>query len=139
MENPGRPSKPYPWLQTQFGVQNAQFSPDGKWVAYQSTESGRFEIYVAPFPGPGGKLSVSRAGGTRPRWRRNGKEIFYLSRDYRLMAAPVNANGSTMEIGEPRELFAFRSTGVGLPYDVSEDGQRFLGGRAARRHREQRQ
>ncbi len=126
LENPGRPPKPYPWLQTQYSVQNGQFSPDGKWVAYQSIESGRSEIYVAPFPGPGEKLPVSRAGGVRPRWGKNGKEIFYLSLDDMLIAASVNSNGSTMEIGETRSLFGFPSTGVGVSYDVSDDGKRFL-------------
>jgi eukaryotic-like serine/threonine-protein kinase len=126
LENQGRAPKPYPWLQTQFSAQNAQFSPDGKWVAYQSIESGRFEIYVAPFQGPGGKLPVSRAGGVQPRWRKDGKEIFYLSLDYRLIAAAVKSNGSTMEIGETRSLFGFPSTGVGVSYDVSDDGKRFL-------------
>jgi Tol biopolymer transport system component len=126
LEDPGRPPKPYPWLHTQFQVQNAQFSPDGRWIAYQSSESGRFEIYVAPFQGPGGKLPVSRIGGVKPRWRNNGKEIFYLGPDYRLMAAPVNANGSRIEIGETHSLFGFAPTGVGVSYDVSADGERFL-------------
>src|SRR5262249_53235579 len=74
----GAPAKPYPWLRTQFAEQAAVFSPDGKWVAYQSNKTGPNEIYVAPFPGPGGEHRVSKSGGTAPRWPTEGKEIFYV-------------------------------------------------------------
>jgi Tol biopolymer transport system component len=91
----GAPAKPHPWLQTQFAEQQAVFSPDGKWVAYQSDESRRhFEVYVAPFPGPGGKRQVSTAGGSAPRWPTAGKEIFYVGADNTLMVAPVSAKGA---------------------------------------------
>ena len=89
-------SKPYPFMRTEFNEQIPQFSPDGHWIAYQSNESGRHEVYVAPFPGPGGKRQVSTAGGALPRWRADGKELFYRAADNRLMAAEVDANsGST--------------------------------------------
>jgi hypothetical protein len=118
----GAPAKPYPWLQTQFAEQAAVFSPDGKWVAYQSNESGHNEIYVAPFPGPGGQRQVSTAGGTAPRWPAEGKEIFYVGGDNGLMAVPVNAGGATLDIGKAHRLFGFPSTGVGVIYDVSAQG-----------------
>src|SRR4029077_15422640 len=73
--------KPVPFLQTKFNEGAGQFSPDGRWVAYQSDESGKYEVYVAPFPGPAGKWQISTAGGTNPRWRRDGTEIFYMAPD----------------------------------------------------------
>src|SRR5438270_1026987 len=107
---------------------------DGKWIAYQSNESGRFEIYVQPFPGPGGKFQISSNGGTQPRWNKNGKEIFYVSLDSKMMAAPVklSPDGQSLETGTPAALFPVRivdgpSGGVNKQqYAVSSDGQRFL-------------
>jgi len=119
--------KPYPFLQSPFSQLGARFSPDGKWVAYFSPESGRAEVYVVPFPGPGGKWQVSTGGGTWPRWRRDGKEIFYLSPDNKVMAAEVKANGSSFEIGAVRALFETRPyRSGGAAFDVSADGQRFI-------------
>jgi Tol biopolymer transport system component/predicted Ser/Thr protein kinase len=119
--------KPFPFLQTQFGETDGRISPDGRWVAYRSNESGRNEIYVAPFPGPGGKWQISTAGGYFPRWRHDGSEIFYLTPDNRLMAASVNGKGAGFEVGAVKPLFATRIVGGGnYRYDVSADGQRFL-------------
>ncbi len=119
--------KPFPLLQTQFGETDGQISPDGRWVAYRSNESGRNEIYVAPFPGPGGKWQISIAGGYFPRWRHDGSEIFYLTPDNRLMAASVNGKGAGFEVGAVKPLFATRIVGGGIyQYDVSADGERFL-------------
>jgi eukaryotic-like serine/threonine-protein kinase len=119
--------KPFPFLSTPFSEEGAVFSPDGKWVAYQSNESGRFEVYVRPFPGPGPAQPVSAAGGSSVRWRRDGKELYFLAPDSTLMAASVTANGSTFETGTPQALF--RTHAVYFPnaqqYDVSRDG-RFL-------------
>src|SRR5262249_38940792 len=70
--------KPFPFLQTPFAESGGRFSPDGKWVAYQSNESGRSEVYVQPFPGPGAKFQISTDGGANPLWRRDGKELFFL-------------------------------------------------------------
>jgi len=126
---PGQPAAPvetHPWLQTPFAEIQAQFSPDGKWVSYQSNESGRTEIYVAPFPGPGGKRQVSATGGTLARWRRDGKEIFFVAPDNKLMAVEVNVKGATLETGETHPLFGPFITGRGFLYDVSPDGQGFL-------------
>jgi Tol biopolymer transport system component len=124
----GRPSaaKPYSLLESQFDERNGKFSPDGHWIAYQSDETGRNEIYVAPFPGPGGKPQISTAGGTLPRWRADGKEIFYIALDQKLMAAEVMIKGGKIQTGEVRPLFGPLLTGNGFQYDVSADGQRIL-------------
>ena len=121
--------KPFPLLQTQFGgTADGQISPDSRWVAYASNESGRNEVYVAPFPGPGGKWQISTAGGTKPRWRHDGSEIFYLAPDGKLMVASVNGKGAGFDVGVVKQLFATRIvTFAGFyQYDVSADGQRFL-------------
>jgi eukaryotic-like serine/threonine-protein kinase len=118
------------FLQTPFNEGAGQFSPDGRWIAYQSNESGRDEVYVAPFPGPGGKWQISPAGGTFPRWRRDGTELYYLAPNNNLMAAQVNGAGSAFQVGTVRALFQarprFGTAAFGTPYDVSADGQRFL-------------
>lgn len=82
-------------------------SPDGRFIAYQSEEAGRFEIYVRTFPGDEGKWLVSVAGGTQPRWRRDGRELYYIARDDRLMAVPVwpDKSGRTLDIGAAIPLF----------------------------------
>jgi len=118
--------KPFPFLQTQFNEGQGQFSPDGRWVAYASDEAGKLEIYVAPFPGPGGKWQISTAGGSFPRWRRDGTEIFYLAPDNALMAAGVNGKGSSFQVGAVKPLFKTRVNGPRFEYGVSADGQRFL-------------
>ncbi len=119
--------KPFPFLQTPFNEGTGRFSPDGRWIVYGSNESGRNEVYVAPFPGPGGKWQVSAAGGSGPRWGRDGKEIFYLGPDNKLMAATVNGAGSAFEVGAARALFGTRAiTNQRSMYDPSPDGQRFL-------------
>src|SRR5262249_16234927 len=81
--------KPFPVATTTFNETDGQFSPDGKWVAYQSDGTGQFEIYVQPFPGPGASLPVSKNGGAQVRWRRDGKELFYIAPDDRLMAVAI--------------------------------------------------
>src|ERR1700730_14396300 len=109
---------------------NGQISPDGKWVAYASDESGNWEIYVTSFPSAAGKWQVSRGSGTEPRWRGDGKEIFYIGPGGMLMAVPVNGE-STFETGTPAPLFQIRgrapisSTDI-FTYDVAKDGKRFL-------------
>jgi Tol biopolymer transport system component/predicted Ser/Thr protein kinase len=118
--------KPHPFLDTQFTENPGQFSPDGRWVAYWSDESGKNEVYVVPFPGPGGKWQVSTGGGQAPRWRQDGSEIFYVSPDNKLMAATVNGKDSSFEVGAIKPLFATRPGGPRNWYTVSPDGQRFL-------------
>jgi len=112
--------KPAPFAPGPDNHSNGQFSPDGQWIAYQSDESARYEIYVAPFPGPGGKRQISTAGGDQPRWRGDGKEIFYMSPENRLMAADLSTGAVTPLFATP-----FVRAG-GMNYDVSADGQRFL-------------
>jgi Tol biopolymer transport system component len=104
----------------------ARFSPDGRYVAYQSDETGRFEIYVAAFPGPGGRWQISQNGGVEPRWSRDGTELFYLGPDNRLMAARVKTDGTTFDVGNIQPLFQMRSMGFTYRYDVANDGKRFL-------------
>ena len=109
---------------------NGQISPDGKWVAYASDESGNWEIYVTSFPGAEGKWQVSRGGGREPRWRGDGKEMFYIAPSGMLMAVPVNGE-SIFATGTPVPLFQIHgrapisSTDV-FTYDVAKDGKRFL-------------
>ena len=119
--------KPYTFLQSQFAEILPVFSPDGKWVAYCSNESGEMKVYVVPFPGPGGKWQVSPRGGYAPRWRRDGKELFYISSDNKVMAAEVNGSGSSFVVGNITQLFETRVVRVGIgPFDVTADGQRFV-------------
>jgi len=125
-DRPGAPLKPFPFLQSPSNEFNAQFSPDGKWVAYNSDESQRYEVFVARFPGAGGKHQISVAGGLNPRWRRDGKEIFYVGLDGRVMSAAVTIQGDALEVGEVRPLFGSVTAGFTYHYDVSADGQRFL-------------
>lgn len=112
--------KPFPFVKGDFDEAIGRFSPDGRWVAYRSNETGRNEVYVQPFPGPGGKLQVSTNGGTQPRWRSDGKELFYLAPDAKLVAVPVRVSGSTFEAGVPIALFQTRISGG---YAVAADGR----------------
>lgn len=129
-----REEKPFPVSETPFSEVRAQFSPDGRWVAYQSDESGRHEIYVQPFRGAGTKLMVSTNGGAQPRWRRDGTELFYVGLDGRLMAVRIElgANGGTPKVTPPVALFTPPLGGVVQQgdlrhyYVVSADGTRFL-------------
>lgn len=115
----------------------AQFSPDGHWVAYTSNESGRDEVYVVPFPAsfnPGqarsaalqGKWQISIAGGHAPRWRRNGRELFYLASDNSVMAVPVSARNGKFALESARPLFQANPGFYSVSYDVSPDGNRFI-------------
>jgi Tol biopolymer transport system component len=115
---------------TPFDETMADLSPDGRWVAYQTNESGRFEIVVQAFPDAGGKWQVSTGGGAAPRWRADGREIYFLAPDATMMAVPVTASGPTFEAGTPASLFPTRILTGGSPvnrpqYAVARDG-RFL-------------
>jgi len=118
--------KAQPFLRTRFSETAAQFSPDGRWLAYVSDESGRSEIYVQPYPGPGGKRLISTEGGTEPVWNVNGRELFYRSGD-KMMAVDIVAQPA-FNAGNPRMLFEgpYASLVLVPGYDVSSDGQRFL-------------
>jgi Tol biopolymer transport system component len=119
--------KAQPFLRTPFNESVPQFSPDGRWLAYISNESGSNEIYVQPYPGPGGKRQISTDGGTEPVWNRNGRELFYRSGD-KMMAVDI-ATQPGFAVGKPRMLFEgpyVLTFGTFPNYDVSPDGQRFL-------------
>jgi serine/threonine protein kinase/Tol biopolymer transport system component len=126
-------SSPTPVVESPFDERSGQFSPDGRWIAYESNESGQYEIYVRPFNTPGASRLVSTAGGSQPRWRSDGSELFYLTPDSRLVAVPVKlpAAGTDFSLGSPTPLFQVRATstvqgGVTFEYAVAADGQRFL-------------
>jgi serine/threonine-protein kinase len=119
--------KAQPFLRTPYNEAAPRFSPDGHWLAYVSDESGRREIYVQPYPGPGGKWQISTEGGTEPVWNRNGRELFYRSGD-KMMASDI-ATRPSFTNGKPHMLFEgpYVPTPASVPfYDVSPDGQRFL-------------
>jgi len=122
--------KSHPYLQGQYSVRNAQLSPDGKFAAYSSNETGAWEVYVTPFPMPSSKWQVSHGGGEEPRWRRDGKELFYLSTQGTLMSTKVKL-GTSFEAMTPVALFQSRrrqkiSSQDVFTYAVSNDGDRFL-------------
>jgi Tol biopolymer transport system component len=118
------------FLGTPFNEVQGRFSPNTRWVAYASDESGTFEVYVRPFPAATGQTQISIAGGTQPEWRRDGKELFYISADGKLTAVPVTTDAATFSAGTPRALFDVEVPELNPPfptdYAVTADGQRFL-------------
>ncbi len=120
--------KPFPYLQTQFNEVSAGFSPDGHWVAFESDESGNFEVYLSPFPAGGAKWQVSQGGGVQPVWKSDGSELYFLAGS-KLIEASVKTSGSAVQIGTPQEVFQqpmVRSDAYGRSYSVAKDGKRFL-------------
>jgi Tol biopolymer transport system component len=115
--------KPSPWIRSTFNERNPRFSPDGRWIAYNSDESGDAEIYVALTEGGGEKKRLSPAGGRKPRWRRDGKELYYVAPDGTVMAVPITL-GPRLESGAPTPLFRVETDVEN--YDVVPDGSRFL-------------
>jgi eukaryotic-like serine/threonine-protein kinase len=129
----GGDRKPIPFMTTPFRELRGQFSPDGKWIAYTSDESGRDEVYVQSFPISGFKAQVSSKGGDWVRWRKDGTELFYVAPDRKLMAVAVGGISSSLEFATPTALFALPvmlgrggDTTAPYTYDVMPDGQRFL-------------
>jgi serine/threonine protein kinase/Tol biopolymer transport system component len=129
---PSESRVPFVFLKTDANELWGQFSPDGRWVAYQSNETGRYEIYVRPFSGPGGAAPVSTAGGVYPRWSHDGRELYFIAPDAKMMSASIRANATAVDSGAPTPLFQTRRLGGGLnvigrshQYDVARDG-RFL-------------
>ena len=126
--------RPFPVVESAtFSESNAQFSPDGSWVAFQSNQSGRFEIWVQPFPGPGRQTMISNGGGVQARWGQKGDELFYLAPDGRLTAVPVrlDSTAGAVQVGKPVSLFSVPIAGemedkYARNYMVARDGQRFL-------------
>jgi len=121
--------KPIPWLQTEANERLARFSPDGRWIAYVSDESGVNEIYVQSFPIAGGKWQVSTNGGYFPTWRHDGKELFYVSSDKKMMVVEIKGEGANFERGVSKALFDVRIPSFNTPqsqYGVTADGQKFI-------------
>jgi Tol biopolymer transport system component len=119
-----------PFRSTRFNEVQGRFSPDGRWIAYASDESGRFEVYVRPFSVANDQTRVSVGGGMQPEWRRDGEELFFISADGRLMAVPLKTTGPGLDAGTPRALFDVEIPEPDAPfptdYAVTPDGQRFL-------------
>jgi Tol biopolymer transport system component len=121
--------KPMPFLATRFRERGAAFSPDGRWLAYSSNESGKDEVYVTPYPGPGGRITISTSGGRSPLWSANGRELFY--RNGRQMMAVAVQTAPAFRAATPQLLFEgefmeeLENSGA-TNYDVSADGQQFL-------------
>ena len=121
--------KASPFLETTFLETQPQFSPDGRWVAYAGNKSGRLEVYVTDFPGRQSETRISAAGGTLPRWKRNGRELFYVAPNRMLTSTVVDGGGSVFKVGAMQPLFEIRPRSSRLdsyPYDVTADGQRFI-------------
>jgi Tol biopolymer transport system component len=116
-------AEPHPWLQTPFALRSPRFSPDGRWIAYESDESGESEIYLARAEGDGEKSRISPAGGRLPRWRRDGREMYYVGPDDSVMAVPITP-GSRLRAGAPVLLFHLETAVEN--FDVTPDGSRFL-------------
>jgi len=120
---------PFAFVKTAYDERDGKFSPNVRWVAYQSNESGHYEIYVQPFPGPGREQQVSNKGGTQPRWNSDGKELFYVAADGKLMSVSVETSNGALDFKPPVELFPTHILEVPSQkqqYVVSPNGQEFL-------------
>jgi Tol biopolymer transport system component len=123
-----KPGEPKPLVNSTFIEWEPAFSPDGRWLAYESNESGSYEVYVRPFPGPGGKWQVSTGGGRYPEWSRNGKELFYRTEDSKIMAVTYTASGDSFHADKPQLWSPGQFTDRGLGkynFDLHPDGKRF--------------
>jgi eukaryotic-like serine/threonine-protein kinase len=128
-DRPRAPLMPQPFLKTGFNEMFGQFSPDGRWVVYSSDLSGQSEIYVTPFSRPSERHRISPNGGGRPRWRRDGKELYYVALDGKLMATETRISETNVEAGPPHALLTitgYSPFAAGYPYEISADGQRIL-------------
>jgi len=127
----GDDRKPKPLMPSGFITMEARYSPDGHWIAYTSNESGKFEVYVMPSGGSAGKWQISSGGGQQPLWRRDAKELFYLSSDGKLISVPIKLNADSVQADAVRPLFSLANSilsvnGLVAPYDVTADGKRFV-------------
>jgi hypothetical protein len=123
------PEKPFPYLNSRFNEESGVFSPDGQWMAYQSDQSGRPEIYVQSFPLPNHRVQISTGGGTDPAWSKNSGELFYLASDRKLIAVPYRSAATTFEPGVGKVLFPIPGDVVRRSYAVTADGRQFLIGK----------
>jgi hypothetical protein len=122
------PKRSQPFLATKQNEGVARFSPDGRWLAYNSDDTGNPEVYVQSFPDKGRPTPISIKGGTQPQWRKDGKELYFLSPEENLMAAAVDGAGPLFQASPPQPLFKVRipSRGILGQYQPNDDGQRFL-------------
>jgi hypothetical protein len=125
-----KPGKPYPFLSTRFAESSGMFSPDGRWTAYMSNESGRNDIYVRPFPGPGGKWQITSSPGDDPTWSRTSRELFFLSTaELRLMTVPYRVEEDSFQADKPVVWLDARLSGrpraPSRDLDLHPDGKRF--------------
>jgi len=120
----GADARPYPLLHTAFNEDSPQFSPDVRWMAYVSDETGRNEVYVAAFPNAAAKWQISTQGGSLPRWSSDGKELFYVAADGHLMSVPITSGGPLLQWSAPHRLFLMPA--LGASYDVAPGGEKFL-------------
>ncbi len=118
--------EPYVFISTNYDEWDPAISPDGKWLAYTSNETGKEQVYVTPFPGPGSKWQISTNEGDRPQWSQDGKELFYLDNTEHINVAEVNGTGVTFKIGKVDKLFEINGSRPGNVYNVSKDGQHLL-------------
>jgi Tol biopolymer transport system component len=122
-----KPGKPELFLRTPSNELFPAVSPDGRWIAYESNESSRFEVYVRPFPGPGGKWQISNSGGTQPIWSRNSRELFFQNQDHRIMVTDYETKSDSFVAGRPR-LWSdqqLQDPSGDRNYDLAPDGKRF--------------
>lgn len=120
-------ARPYPFLQTTASENWAAFSPDGRWVAFSATDSGRTEVYASPFPADGRRWQLSAGGGSQARWNRNGNEVFYLASDNVLVSVGVSTTGDDLRVTRHDPLFRLSAPyGAYHAFDVAPDGERFL-------------
>jgi eukaryotic-like serine/threonine-protein kinase len=122
-------SVPFSVVKSPTRARDGRFSPDGKWVAYAADESGHYEVYITPFPGSGPRSQISSGGGQGPRWRQDGRELYFYSPAGTVMAVPISVTNGEVHAGNPRRLFTARlgSTSFLSPvYDVTADGKKFL-------------
>jgi len=122
-----KPGEPKPFVNSTFAEREPAFSPDGRWLAYASNDSGSQEVYVRPFPGPGGRWQISTGGGVVPKWSRNGKELFYRTMDSKIMVATYTASGDSFRAGKPQVWSPGQFTDIGGEnnFDLHPDGKRF--------------
>jgi len=121
-----RGASPKPYLLAPFDQSSARFSPDDRFVAYESNDSGQTEVYVQAFPDRRDKFPISIGGGTFPEWSQDGRELYYVSSDRKLMAVPISVGASGLKASSPRELFPVTATIAGAPFAAAPDGRRFL-------------